>query len=300
MVRGNREAVIKRERKMSSTQLLAQYSRMLSSTGKTRTLYLHFAGDFLDYADGDFSKETINKYLEHLRRKHKYSDGSINFAFRVIRTLFSRNNLEWPYRRGESPSIREGKVQAPALHPNTIIRMIQAVKEKGEPDEKAFFALSTTYGLRRTEMLRLSQLDVRIKDRSIHIATANQGQERYHLIPEEIIPYLKQRNFDNNITEFALLVLWYRIEHRIGLKHIDRVGWESVKRTLNTLLLRQLPALIVMSFLRWKQRTSPFMPYRYSAVKFVGEEGESIKGVGEALDVDNEVFKAHPFIEYWR
>jgi len=291
---------MKRERNMNNTQLLAQYSRMLSSKGKTRSLYVRHAEDFLEYADGKFGRETIDKYLVHLRKKHKYSDSSINFVFRIIRTLFGRNNLEWPFKRGEAPQIREGKVQAPALHPDIIIRMIQAVKEKGDPGEKAFFALSTTYGLRGIEMRRLSQRDVRIKDRVIHIATAKGGQERFHIIPNGIIPYLKQYNFDNQISESALFALWYRIEHRIGLEHIDRVGWESVRRTLTTMLLdKRLPEPTARSFLRWKQRTSSYTSYPYSAVRFVGRDEEVIEVVGEARNVDREVFKVHPFIEYW-
>lgn len=286
---------------MDNAELLGNYSRRLSSRGKTRKLYLHYAEDFLDYAGGNFDKETIDKYLVHLRKKHKYSDSSINFIFRIIRTLFGRNNLEWPYRGGEAPQIREESIQAPALAPDIIGEMIQAVKKDGEPYEKAFFALSTTYGLRRIEIMKLSQGDVRIKDKTIYVATAKGGQDRFHMIPEEILPYLKQYNFDSKISEFKLLTLWYRIEYKIGLKHIDRVGWESVRRTLTTMLLdKRLPEPTVRSFLRWKQRTSPYRPYPYSAVKFVGREGEFLKVVAEARDVDNKVFKVHPFIKYWR
>ena len=282
---------------MDNDEMLDNYAKRLSSTGINRKSYLRYASGFLDYANGNLERKTVEKYLVHLRKKHKYSDGTVNFVFSIIRTIFGRNNLEWPFNRGEGPQIREGTVNAPALHPNTIIRMIQAVKEKGEAAEKAFFALSTTYGLRPVEMVGLKNKDIRTKDKTIHIATAKHGQERTHLLPDEIIPYLKAYDFDQKVSKSWL---WYRIECRTGLRHRDQVGWESVKRTLNTMLIKQLPVQTVTSFLRWKQRTQLFMPYRYSAVKFVGEEDESIEVVGEALNVDNEVFKVHPFIEYWR
>jgi len=285
---------------MNNSELLEQYAKGLASEGSTRTIFLRFAKDFLDYAEGDFSKERINQYLDHLRRKHRYSDGTINFAFRVARTLFQRNGLEWPFRRGEAPAIREDNIQAPALHPNTIGRIIEAVKKNGDADEAAFIALSTTYGLRRVEMINLEQRDIRIRDRTIHIATAKHGRERTHLIPPEIIPYLERYDFNQRVSEFGLFVLWHRIEYKIGLNHTDQVGWHSIRRSLNTLLLRRLPEATVMSFLRWKQRTSSHMPFRYSAIRFVGEEGETTEVVGEALDVDNEVFQVHPFLEYWR
>lgn len=292
---------------MENKQLLEQYSKGLSSAGKTRTLYLRFASDFLDYAGGDFSKETLNEYLEHLRRKHKYSDGSVNFAFRVVRTLFTRNEIilkkqgfEWPFRRGESPAIREDNIKAPALHPNTIGRIIEAVKRDDRADEAAFLALSTTYGLRRVEMINLMQNDVGIRDGTIHIVTAKHGRERTHLIPPEIVPYLERYNFDQRVSEFGFLTLWHKLESKVGLNHTDRLGWHSIRRSLNTLLLRRLSEATVMSFLRWKQRTSSHMPFRYSAIKFVSEEGITTEVIGEALDVDSEVFKVHPFIEYWR
>lgn len=284
---------------MNNTELLENYSKRLGSTGKTRSLYLRYAGAFLDYADGNLERETVDKYIARLKRQ-KYSDGSINLIFRIVRTLFSRNDIEWPFGRGESPQIREDKIQAPALDPDIIGEMIVKVKEEGEPDEKAFLAISTTYATRRIEMVELSTEAVSIKDRTIHIATAKHGRERTHMIPEEIVPYLEPYDFDNKRSESELFTLWYRIEYLIALDHTNQVGWHSVRRTLNTLLLDQLPEATVMSFMRWKQRTSSHMPYRYSAQRFVGREGTTTKVVGEARDVDSKVFKVHPFLEYWR
>jgi len=284
---------------MNNTELLENYSKRLGSTGKTRTLYLRYAGDFLEYADGNLNRETVDKYLSRLKRQ-KYSDGSINFVFRVVRTLFSRNGIDWPFGRGESPQIREDRVQAPALDPDVIGEMIKKVKEEGEPDEKAFLAISTMYGTRRIEMVELSTKDVNIRDRIIHIATVKHGRERTHMIPEGIVPYLEGYSFNEGTSEFDLFTLWYRIEYRIGLEHIDQVGWHSVRRTINTLLLDNLPEVTVMSFMRWKQRTSSHMPYRYSAQRFVGREGTTTKVVGEAKDVDSKVFAVHPFLEYWK
>ena len=204
------------------------------------------------------------------------------------------------FRRGESPIIREDRIEAPALDPNIIGEMIMAVKKEGEPDEKAFLAISSTYGTRRTEMVQLTQADVNLKGKTIHIATAKHGRERTHLIPEVIVPYLNEYNFDTDRSEFSLFTLWYRLEYRIGLEHTDQVGFHSIRRTLNTILLDHLPEARVMSFLRWKQRTSSHMPYRYSAQRFVGREGLTTKVVGEAKDVDTKIFEVHPFLKYWR
>lgn len=283
-----------------NVELLEQYSKGLGSTGATRNLYLHYATDFLNYAEGKFDKGVVNNYLLHLKHTHKYSDGTIDFAFRVARTLLKRNSIDWPFARGEGPQIREDSIKAPALDPDIIGEMVQAIKKDGEPDEKAFLAISTIYGTRRIEMVELSTEDVNIKGRTIHIATVKHGRERTHIIPEEIAPYLELYSFDNKRSEFELFTLWYRIEYKIGLEHTDQVGWHSIRRTLDTLLLDHLPDTVVMSFLRWKQRTSSSMPFRYSAQRFVGREGTTTKVVGKAKDVDSKVFEIHPFLEYWK
>lgn len=282
-------------------ELLDCYARRLGSMGRNRALYLKYNADFLSYAGGKLDRETILAYMQKLKRL-KFSEGTVNLRFRLIRTLFNRNKMEWPFAQGEAPRISEDGIQAPALHPKTIIRMIEAVKRDGEPDERAFFAISTTYGLRRIEMEELSQRDIRIKDRTIHVATAKHGRERTHLIPEPIIPYLEAYNFDNSMSDFTLFGIWYRIEDRIGMKHIDQVGFHSIRRTVNTLLAKKLPEVTVKSFMRHKQRTSSDMTYRYSAVTFVGEEEDTVEVVGSALTVDQDVFAegVHPFIDYWR
>lgn len=291
---------------MNNNLLLDNYSRGLASIGKTRTLYISFAQNFLDYAEGNFSREKIDSYVKHLRNQHNYSDGTINLAFRVARTLFTRNErilqeagFEWPYRRGESPQIREDRIQAPALHPDTIIEAIITIKNDGEPDEKAFLSISTTYGLRRVEMVQLNDEDIRLNDKTIHIATAKHGRERTHLIPEIIIPYLAGYDFSQRRSDNFVFTLWYRIEHKLGLPHTDQVGWHSIRRTLNTLLEPHVSRNTLNSFMRWKQRTSSDMSFRYSAIKFVGREGTSTRVVGDALTGDKQVFEVHPFLKYW-
>ena len=47
---------------MNNDELLENYSKRLGSQGKTRSLYLRYAGNFLEYAKGDFEREKIDKY----------------------------------------------------------------------------------------------------------------------------------------------------------------------------------------------------------------------------------------------
>jgi len=278
--------------------MLAKYEAQLAASGKMRNHYLRFARDYLESAKSDYSRATVDRYLDRLRR-NGYNENSARFVFSILRTLFKRNGLDWPFRRGEGPQVRENEINAPALDPDVIAEMIRAIKLDGERQERFFLALSTTYGVRREELLELASGDVNLGGRTLHIHTRKHGRERTHMIPDEIVPALQGYDF-SIVSEFKLLELWYRIEHRIGMSHIDQVGWHSIRRTLNTLLLDKLPETVVMGFLRWKQRTSSIMPYRYSAQRFVGREGTITKVVGEAKDIDTKVFAQHPFIEHWR
>ncbi len=260
---------------------------------------MRYATSFLEYTKGDFDRASIDKYIAHLRRQ-KYSDGSINLMFRIVRTLFSRNNMDWPFNRGESPQIREDQIQAPALDPDVIGEMISKIKKEGDPDEKAFLAISTTYGTRRIEMVGLIADDIHIKDRTIHITTAKHGRERTHMIPEEIAPYLAEYDFSIKRSESEIFSLWYRIEYRIRLDHTNQVGWHSIRRSLNTLLLRaEFSEIDVMGFMRWKQRTSSHMPFRYSAIKWVSREGAITSVTPEYANLDTRIFTKHPFLHYW-
>jgi integrase len=280
-------------------EILENYTRRLSCTGALRAQYIRYAVEFLDYAGGEITREKVLSYVEKQRRKGQ-SDGTVNFKFRQIRTIFSRNNMEWPFNRGEAPQIRENKVNAPALDPEVIIEMIEAVKKKGQVDERFFLALSSTYGVRRTELRNLIPGDILLKDRVLHIATAKHGRDRNHMIPEQIVPYLEAYEFsETTVSDFYLLGVWYRLENMVGMEHTNRVGFHAVRRTIDTMLLRSLPDATVSSFMRWKQRTSSSMSFRYSAQTFVGKGGPTTKVTGESLETDKLVFEVHPFIKYW-
>lgn len=283
---------------MDKQEILENYSRRLSSSGNTRALYLRWAGDFLNHVDGELDREAVQAYIRSLKRKGR-SDGTIDFAFRVVRTLFRRNNIEWPFSRGESPQIREDKVLAPALDPEVVVDMIHAVKAEGTGDERGFLAVSTMYGTRAVEMLALGPDDVDLKGKTIHIATAKHGRERTHIVPDEIVDSLAARDWSQEYSNFRLFSLWYQVERRIDIKHVNQVGWHSIRRTLDSLLLDQLPQVTVEGFLRWKQRTSSNMAFRYSAQRFVGRDGVTTKVIGEARDVDSKVFAVHPFLKEW-
>jgi integrase len=285
---------------MNKAELLSKYeSNLAGSTNKNH--YMSYARAFLDYADG-LDKETINNYIKKLKRQGR-SPGTLNFAFRVIGRLFEVNELEWPFRRGEAPQIGQREEVKPALAPEIIKMMISAAKNgKLDVDECCFLALSTVYGLRRIEMCDLTSKDFDFKNSNVFVSTAKMGRQRYHLIADEIKPYLERHNFDNRYSDTAMSQMFWRIINKSGLESLksEKLGWHAIRRALITLLHQAgLDPFTVHQFMRWKGAERELaMDTRYHATHFVGLEGTKV--VAMEAQSDKEVFKKHPLLKFWR
>lgn len=292
----------------NKAELLEKYSSNLTGS-KNRNHYLAYAKDFLGYAD-NLNKETVTKYIEHLRRK-KMSPGTVNFAFRVVRRLFMVNAAElkdlgivWPFLRGEAPMISQRDEDKPALDIDFIKIMIDAAKEKKLPaDEAAFLSLSTVYGLRRGEIVNLQPQDISFSDNTIYIATLKGGRERYHLIPPEIGPYLREHDFEIRYSLTSMSQMFWRVINHCEIEELKqyRLGWHSIRRLLLTLLHKAgLDVFGIHQFLRWKggAEGSLAMDARYHATSFIGLKGKHV--VAMEAEGDREIFEKHPLLELWR
>jgi len=262
--------------------------------------YTAVARRFLAWADGrSLDKQAVQDYILHLQ-KEGFTSESRRFIFGVIRKLYRVNNLSWPFVPGDGPRA-EVDVYAPALHPDAIRRMIQAAVEGAlTPQESAFLALSTVYWLRRVEMMNLRPEHLDLRDLSIAIPTAKAGEVRYHLIPQEIASPLQDYDFGERVHLHGLWELFRSIEAKAGVEHPPEVGWHAIRRTLSTLLAERLPLMVVRVFMGWKGERGD-MPKRYYATSFVGRPGgEEIRLGAWRREVDEEVFRVHPFLLNWR
>jgi len=280
--------------------LLQKYASNLPDSS-SRNQYVSYARQFLDSADA-LDKESINKYLAKLKRQKK-SAGTINFAFRVIRTLFNVNKLDWPFRRGEAPLIGQRDEYKPALDPELIRIMVEAAKSgKLEGAPACFLALSTVYALRREEMCDLEPGDVDLEANTIFINTVKFGRERYHLIPAEIKPYLQSHDLSRRYSLNQMSQMFWVIVNRSGLEALrpQRLGFHSIRHTVKTLLDDSgLSLYAVHDFMRWKSVDRGFaMDVRYHASHFVGLDGSRV--VTEEAESDKEIFEKHPLLEFWR
>ena len=280
--------------------LLQKYASNLPNSS-SHNQYVSYAKNFLDSADV-LDKEGINNYLARLQRQGR-SPGTVNFAFRVIRTLFNVNKLDWPFRRGESPKIGQRDEYKPALDPELIRIMVEAARNgKLDTSPACFLALSTVYGLRREEMCDMEPGDVDLKAGTLFVNTVKHSRERYHLIPAEIMPYLEAHDFSQRYRLDQMSQLFWVVVNGAGLQALkpQRLGWHSIRHTVSTLLDDSgLSPYAVHDFMRWKGVDRQFaMGVRYHASHFVGLGGTTL--VTEEAESDKEIFGKHALLEFWR
>lgn len=284
---------------MDKKKLLKVYTDNLAGS-ENRNHYLSYAKRFLDSADA-MDKTSVDRFIADLQLNFKPS--SVNFAFRVVRRLFNVNNLPWPYRKGEAPVIGQRDEYRPQLSPRIIEMMITAAKcGKLFPYEQCFLALSTVYGLRRKELAQLAPEDVDLKHASIFINTRKHGRERYHLIPDEIRPYIEAHDFNERWALATMGQVFKRILVKSGAGQLrkEHAGWHGIRRAvLQGLIDNGVSVLAARAFLRWKGSEGDMaMPARYygNVILDLGETGPVL----EEAKGDEEIFAKHPFLPFWR
>lgn len=282
-----------------ASKLLEKYADNLSRSSDPEK-FLRWARHFLSHTAG-LDKSSIVEYIVSLQ--DGYKPGTVNFAFRIIRRLFMVNRLEWEYRQGEAPLIKQRDEYRPRLSKALIEVMIgKATAQELRVDQAAFLALSTVYGIRRIEIMSLQPEDINFRKGSIFVATAKSGRERYHMVPEEIIPYLRAHDFSQRYGASTMNKHFQRILASSGGRHLikQKLGWHSIRRGLyEDLVLNGVDVMAAAKFLRWKSRTGDTaMPARYYGNVEVGLETHD--PVLEEAKKDSEVFEKHPYLPFWR
>jgi integrase len=283
-------------------ELLEKYRESLPPSKPAQQIAI--ASDFLTWlGNREFTKENILKYNEYLRRKG-YADGTIIRRFSVVHRLAVVNGIPCDFRRDERPEVQEINIYTPALDPDDIKAMVDCVRGmlptgiEVRPEHAAFLALSTVYGLRRVELLEIEPQFVDTKNQSIFIKTAKKGRQRYHLIPDNIVPYLDAWDFQRRFSKAGMTRMFEQLKDMIGLE-AQEVGWHSIRRSAIAQAWRcGLTEPDIFSFYRWKRPMSN-MALRYATAKVVGRAGEHADLSYGDRQVDELVFQVHPFLRFW-
>ena len=295
-----------------SKQMLARYEASLPDAA--RAANLRIAGMFLEWLeDREFTAEMVRKWQAKRRREHDLADGTLLKEWGIIRRLLVVNHIaqprlfpEWPFRKGDAPVVHESDVYAPALDSADIAAMVDVVLGKAKPQgglepnpkHKAFLCLSTVWGLRRIEMVEMRTEFLDRKGSMLFVQTAKKGRQRWHGVPDYILPHLAEWGFEEPMTPLGLSKLFSDLKVMIGLNESE-VGWHAIRRTaVWEAYAAGMNEAEVYSFYRWK-RSSSHMPLRYATSKVVGRSGTRREMGGDDRKIDEKFYELHPFPRLW-
>jgi len=301
-------------------KILARFvDDLWQSSERTRRSRAAVARRFLDFAgDPPWNRRTVIRFLKHLE-KQGYAPMTRRTAYSVVKRVFDAAGLviedersrlissvdpgdptamaqlvkalaiqrpTWDMGKRAAPRVDAKDIVAPALEVEEIRAMVDSAREgKLGTDEAAFLALAVTFGLRREELCRIAPEHIDFSQKTVHILTCKGGDERTHLIPEQILPWLMEHDFSKVYGLWDLWRVYRQIEDKSGVAHRENAGWHSIRRPLDTLLREILPEPMVKSFMRWRMASSSDMTLRYYSK--------------DTREVDLAVYKVHPFLQFF-
>jgi integrase len=299
----------------SVEDVLEEYAKELAGSRKSvRSGRLYYARSFLEACKGDITAEAVRRWWKSLERRGlspstvrlavsiakrvvkiaaKVHDrrlreeitaidpGQPDAAARILR-LMNLPRPEWPLPAREMPKAF-GEKRETFTDEEARAIVLAATDGKLEKDEAAFTALASVYGMRQVEIRELRPEQIDLRRRILRIETAKHGQKRYHLIPNELVPYLEAHDFATYYSEFSMWRMFKQICQKAGVQKREQLGWHSWRRYIDSSLSARLPRTVVRRFLRWKEAGM-----------------EEVYFTLEDKEVDEEVFQVHPLLPIWR
>ncbi|MBA7603172.1 hypothetical protein ES703_10276 [subsurface metagenome] len=230
-----------------------------------------------------YARADLTLYLTHLR-KRELAQSTINKNLKSIRLLSQIKGWDFPKLslRRTSPD----DITRTILPKDNVSSMILMGKSLFTKPELCYLALSTTYGLRRSEMVKIEPHDLTQETITIH--TTHGGKPTTQLVPPEIAPYLQHyKHYEPD----SLTHMFHRLAQKTGLTTTTGFGWHSIRRSLATeLILLDASALNVLRFMRWSDASSAR-----------GGLGMlTIYAKRDQARIDQAIFNIHPFLPFWR
>lgn len=259
-------------------------------TGKT---FLDWLGEGVQPTDKDF-----RRYFMH-RRENGINERTLTKEFVQLKRLSKANEWPWPFTSDDRP-VAEEEPFAPAFTPEEIETLIKA-RDEYSKGECFYLALSTTWGSRREEMVRIRKKDYNEQTIKIKIAKQKKKVLRVeHMIPEEIYPILQ--TYRPNLSNInSLSYMFYRILNKAGIERRKGYGWHSIRRSLRTLLEwnlaeNRLPLSLVADFMGWSRTTKGIV---YGGAPMLGVYAHPEIMSSDPFATDKLVLNVHPFLHFW-
>lgn len=274
----------------TKAEIIAQLEKSLETTRSARAPYLWVARDFLDFNGvGEITGDRVLKYLDHRERQ---GDRHYTLKMRYYALKYLLNEvlgISWKSKESAVFYSRERRVkpEPPVFAREEVSEIINAVKAKGDPQQKALFAVSTVYGCRRSELCDIRDGDLDFEEHIITIYTRKGGREAKQVIPSEIEPYLSDYGWEPIAPATLSTIFQEVMEITWGGKR-PGVGFHAVRHCLVSVLraearrTHRFTSDDVYYFLRWAE---PGIMTVYTH-----------REIGEVEDL---LFPYHPFIKEW-
>ncbi len=252
----------------------------------TRRQYLGHITDYLDYCDAkevDWKeRDVLYGYMQKLKKGK--SQSHVNYVMRgPIGSLFRAHGLRLPVKLPKTKVNLLDLSHRIAFTAEQVKQLILVAKLSGNPAWQFLMAISTTYGLRATEIRMLRKDDTHRNKKTIFVHTLKGGLDREHLVPPQIAQYIFSYDFPILSTN-QMYEIFSEIAKAAGIERIPRKCYHAIRHSLASELVytQKVDQTTAFKFLRWQGGTmlniyaTPYMP-----------------------DIDQTIFKAHPFLKYW-
>jgi len=224
-----------------------------------------------------------------------------NVLYQLLRKLYQIAEWDWNDNIVKRPpKIDFENVKTPVLDKDLIIQTINNANTLS-PLLKTIWALSTTWGMRRNEILMiLENPDWVMTDEDpprLKIKAQKGGITRLSLIPEEIFDVIELiKKHDMSISKSRISALFHHIIYRTTGKLMPEkgFGYHSVRRALINYLLPPYTTLSdaeVFRFMRWSDTAAGRVSILYRYASTAKEESW--------FDLDRKVYSQHPWLKYW-
>ncbi|HDD44195.1 MAG TPA: hypothetical protein ENG63_04970 [Candidatus Desulfofervidus auxilii] len=274
------------------TILFWQQQNLASSTFASKKSIIN---DYLKYIQKnqlEIDKFSVMSYLSDYQKTHKkYSTYVVLKHLRkFLKDLEIDNNIQ-------SIRVSIDDIDMHAMPDEDVIKLIHA-KYSYEPYLRGVICLATTYGLRRIEIQKIKKSDIDLKNKKIFIDTAKRGVKRWMLIPDEIIGVLADFKEDiKQVSVTDLSFLFHKACYLADIKTKKWYGYHAIRRALiNNLTLSGLDDFTIAKFFRWRKSYSAYSPVTF---EILNRYRQSMDNEDIIKEIDQKVFKIHPFIKEW-
>ena len=265
-------------------EMVEKYKRALSlKTDATQETYSYILNKFFNKVGNNIDRDSILSFISDYPKQSRVT------VYYAIKFFLKNAGIDIDIKHSEIAPKGVERIKESMTY-DEVERLINYCKTLNSY-VSGIFSLSTTYGLRRTEILMVKKEDVDLENKVIKIPVLKSVESKYiHKIPDEIVPYIEiyldRIDKVNSLKPRTLNALFDRVCHDAGIKLRPRLGFHSIRRALVTeLRKRDASKDLVETFMRWK-------PLIRSMV--------DVYDIKDRQNVDDRIFSIHPFLPIWK